>query len=410
MIEVEVGVEVGVGVGVEVGIEEQHAGKVPEPIERPPQVSLGIGRWEHHLPHLEDGLVAERSYPQRDQHDPEQAAGPGVRDRGCILGCVGLGSRGGSVTDVGRPVTDRRPSGAAATPHSLQVVSVVSNKGGVGKTTIATNLAVYVRALHEELPILVIGLDDQNLVDRMFALEPGPPERTIVDALLSGDLLRAVRLGQYGVHYVPSPVELSELRERIRDPLQLRTLLEASGWPGLVILDTKSDLDVLTRNAIAASDLTLVVVKDHQSLLEADKVFGLIEDWGADRECARIVLSLVERRVKYEPGQTRDILALLVMAIRERDYPLFQTFVSRSPKIESLHTNERGAAVSILNGAPDTLVHEQMRLLAIDVLATLDADAAEPEHEGSEPERNESCLPLARAQGSQPLPYLQPLP
>jgi cellulose biosynthesis protein BcsQ len=285
-------------------------------------------------------------------------------------------------------------------------VSVVSNKGGVGKTTIATNLAVYVRALHEELPILVIGLDDQNLVDRMFALEPGPPERTIADALLSGDLLRAVRLGQYGVHYVPSPVELSELRERIRDPLRLRTLLEASGWPGLVILDTKSDLDVLTRNAIAASDLTLVVVKDHQSLLEADKVFGLIEDWGADRECARIVLSLVDRRVKYEPGQTRDILALLVMAIRERDYPLFQTFVSRSPKIESLHTNERGAAVSILNGAPDTLVHEQMRLLAIDVLATLDADAAEPEHEGSEPERNESCLPLARAHGSQPLPYL----
>jgi cellulose biosynthesis protein BcsQ len=285
-------------------------------------------------------------------------------------------------------------------------VSVVSNKGGVGKTTIATNLAVYIRALHEELPILVIGLDDQNLVDRMFALEPGPPERTIADALLSGDLLRAVRLGQYGVHYVPSPVELSELRERIRDPLQLRTLLEASGWPGLVILDTKSDLDVLTRNAIAASDLTLVVVKDHQSLLEADKVFGLIEDWGADRECARIVLSLIDRRVKYEPGQTRDILALLVMAIRERDYPLFQTFVSRSPKIESLHTNERGAAVSILNGAPDTLVHEQMRLLAIDVLATLDADAAEPEHEGSEPQRNESCLPVARAHGSQPLPYL----
>jgi cellulose biosynthesis protein BcsQ len=285
-------------------------------------------------------------------------------------------------------------------------VSVVSNKGGVGKTTIATNLAVYIRALHEELPILVIGLDDQNLVDRMFALEPGPPERTIADALLSGDLLRAVRLGQYGVHYVPSPVELSELRERIRDPLQLRTLLETSGWPGLVILDTKSDLDVLTRNAIAASDLTLVVVKDHQSLLEADKVFGLIEDWGADRECARIVLSLIDRRVKYEPGQTRDILALLVMAIRERDYPLFQTFVSRSPKIESLHTNERGAAVSILNGAPDTLVHEQMRLLAIDVLATLDADAAEPEREGSEPERNESCLPLARAHGSQPLPYL----
>jgi cellulose biosynthesis protein BcsQ len=292
------------------------------------------------------------------------------------------------VEDFGRPVADRRPSPTEATPHPLQVVSVVSNKGGVGKTTIATNLAVYIRALREKLPILVIGLDDQNLVDRMFALESDPCGPTIADALLAGELMPAVRLGQYGIHYVPSPPDLWELRARIHDPLHLRTLLEQSGWQGLVILDTKSDLDVLTRNAIAASDLTLVVVKDHQSLLEADKVFGLIEHWGADWECARIVLSLVDRRVRYEPGETRDILALLLMAIRERGYPLFQTFVSRSPRIEALHTNEQGKAVSILNGAPDTLVHEQMRLLAIDLLATLDADQLDAP--GSQPE-----LPLA---------------
>jgi cellulose biosynthesis protein BcsQ len=41
------------------------------------------------------------------------------------------------------------------------VLAVVSNKGGVGKTTVATNLAVYLRAMREDLPILLIGLDDQ---------------------------------------------------------------------------------------------------------------------------------------------------------------------------------------------------------------------------------------------------------
>ncbi|MEE9606828.1 MAG: P-loop NTPase, partial [Myxococcota bacterium] len=41
---------------------------------------------------------------------------------------------------------DRRP---------FQVLTVTSNKGGVGKTTVASNLAVYLRALREELPVLV---------------------------------------------------------------------------------------------------------------------------------------------------------------------------------------------------------------------------------------------------------------
>jgi cellulose biosynthesis protein BcsQ len=263
----------------------------------------------------------------------------------------------------------------------FQVVSIASNKGGVGKTTVAANLAVYVRALREDLPVLILGFDDQPMLDWVFGLDRDPPRKTVVDAIRSGDLRPAIRLGQYGVHYVPSACDVSDLKQTIREPFHLQTILQRTNWRGLVIIDTKSDFEILTRNAIAASDLTLVVVKDHASLTQAQKVFDVLKEWGQPRERARILLSLVDLRVKYRGGHEKDVLALLLSELRRRHYPLFDAFISRSPKIESLYTNPDERPVSILTGAPDSIVHHQMRHLAVDVLSALAASrqrASEP--------------------------------
>ncbi len=257
-------------------------------------------------------------------------------------------------------------------PQPFRVLTVTSNKGGVGKTTIATNLAVYIRALQDDLPILILGFDDQNTIDRMFAIDEEGPGETMAHAVRAGSFESALRLGQYGIHYVPSAPDISELKQEILNPFHLRTILRRTRWNGLVIIDTKSDLEILSQNAIAASDLALVVVADQASLNEADKVFDLLDRWRRPRECARILLSMIDRRIKYPGSGTEDILALLVAEIRRRDYPLFESFVSRSPKVESLHTNPDGRVVSILHGARGSLVDGQMRHLAADVLTALD--------------------------------------
>jgi cellulose biosynthesis protein BcsQ len=251
------------------------------------------------------------------------------------------------------------------------VVTVASNKGGVGKTTIATNLAVFLRALREDLPILVLEFDDQTMPDRMFAIGQGPAGLDVAEALRAGTFAEAIRLGQYGVHYVPSSPIMSDLKREIGDPFYLQSVLLRTGWQGLVIIDTKSDLEILTQNAIAASDLSIVVVHDLASLQQAEKLFGLLDAWGVPRERARVLLSLVDRRIKYAAGE--DVLGFLVSRIREAGYPLFETFLSRSHTIEALYTNPDGRAHSILHGAPNSLVHRQMRHLGQDLLDALDA-------------------------------------
>jgi cellulose biosynthesis protein BcsQ len=187
-----------------------------------------------------------------------------------------------------------------------------------------------------------------------------------------GNLEKAIRLGQYGVHYVPSISQVGELKQEIDSPSNLWQTLERTNWNGLVIIDTKSDFEILTQSAIAASDLSMVLVSDHSSLDEARRVFQLLDEWERSHQRARVLLSLVDRRVRYSEGEQRDVLSLLLSEIRHRGYPLFESFVSRSPAIEALYTNPDRRAYAILHRARKSLIHRQMHHLAQDVLAAID--------------------------------------
>jgi len=278
-----------------------------------------------------------------------------------------------------RPLPFRAPDqseswrgGQAESSPSYRVLTVASNKGGVGKTTLAANLPVFLRALREDLPVLLIGLDDQSLIDRMFELDDGPNFGDVADGLLEGSFHGCIRMGQFGVQYVPSNPNMEDLKASISHTGQLRSTLDATGWEGLVVIDTKSDLGILTRNAIAASDLVLVPVADDPSLREADKVFELLDRWGMSRDRARILLSMIDRRIKYREGEASDVLGLLLTRIRERNYPVLQSFVSRSPKIESLSTHPDGRVRSILGAARGSIVTLQLRHAAEELLKLLD--------------------------------------
>lgn len=256
-----------------------------------------------------------------------------------------------------------------------RVVAVVNSKGGVGKTTLASNLAVYARTVDANLPVLVMGLDASSAPDPMFALDEAPATQTTYTALRRGSFDTAIREGLYGVYYVPSSPRTTGSMPGL-DRFVLKRALRGTGFPGLVLIDTHSDMGFWTQNAVTASDLAVVPVADLPSLITAKRVFESLAAWGQPRSRARVVLSMLDLRIKYQAELCSDVLGLLFAGARRLDLPFFQSFVARSPRVQALATNPEGRFYSILHEASRTTVHDQMGELAEELLEVLARQAA----------------------------------
>ncbi len=284
------------------------------------------------------------------------------------------------------------------------MIAVASNKGGVGKTMVATNLAITLRALDEDLPILLITLDDQSATERMFRIGERPAgARTLRDAFVQRSFAGCMELGEFGVHFVPAADDLEALKVRAAEPLSLKRMLDASGWQGLVILDTKSDLEALTRSALAACDLAILPVADRTSLEEAGRAFELLGQHGGRRGRGRVLFTLVDRRTKLD-AEGKDLFERLAEKAEARGWPRFTTFLSRSPRVEALISGRKRPR-SILHEARGTLVQKQLRELAEEVRKLL---ALGEEHEtvaqpaATESDRRQAARSPASAHPSPP--------
>jgi cellulose biosynthesis protein BcsQ len=256
------------------------------------------------------------------------------------------------------------------------VITISSEKGGVGKTTLATNLAIFLKALKEDLPVTVFSFDNHFTVDRMFALPNLQTRGTVADLLkgmTGGDLLCT---GQYGVNYIPSSNELSELRGSLQGPMFLARMLANSGIPGIIIIDTRPELDILTQNALYAADQVFIPVKDMASLENCKNIFALFDSRGLDKKSLALIPCLIDSRIKFD-GMFRDQRTLLKAYAINRGYRCLDAFISKSPKVDSLNTNPEGKIYPVLTHARGTEVYGQFTTIAKQILSAF-SETQEP--------------------------------
>ncbi|MCK5912971.1 MAG: ParA family protein [Desulfuromusa sp.] len=243
------------------------------------------------------------------------------------------------------------------------IITIASEKGGVGKTTLATNLAIYLKGLAEDLPITLFSFDNHFTVDQMFQLSKSVTSQHVGQLFTESDPADLLSQGQYGVNFIQSSRNLFECQQQVQSVEHLALSISRSSLQGLIIIDTSPTLDIYTRNALYAADRVIVPIKDAPSLENCRNLADFLVQHQRSKMVLKLLPCLIDTRIHFN-GPFRNSYQLLKAYAINRGYRCFEGFIAKSPKVESLSTNPDGKIYPVITHGRNTDVHIQLTHLA----------------------------------------------